>query len=1130
MRFHGSKFWLTGFTVCVFVLSAGSILAQQHRSEVSFSQAELSFERVSGYDAITLPGTHLMNQLGEPALPVRNVYVALPGDVRVTGVRLASFEAQEISGKYNVYPAQPPVPLIKGAKPGPFIAPKASIYSSPDPYPTDLVTYVGTGSLGGQKIAMLQVHPVQYVPSEEALRFYERIEFDLVTEPDQGSKGTVVCSHRAQVSLDKISQGLVTNPQDVGQDIDFAVPSGDHLEYLIITDDELASAFEPLAQWKTEKGIPAAIRTTSWISSNYSGSDLQEKIRNYLKAAYQDSGTVWVLLGGDTEIVPCRYVRIDLETLSEDIPADLYYSDLDGDWNYDGDSRYGEPEDSLDMFPDVIVGRAPVSDVQQAERFVDKVFTYGRTPALDYQLNSLFFAEYADAVTDDAIAKDMIIDRYVPDRFDPVSRLYESLGNLSAGAVVDSLNLGVNIANHCGHAYYYILSTGSSGLYNSDFDGLTNGPRYTGVLYSVGCWPAAIDYDCIAEHFVNSPNGGGFFVGNSRYGWYSPSFPGYSSSDLFDQAFFSEVFLKSNPRLGAALAASKLQYAADAQAVNEYRWICFCLILLGDPEMALWTDQPGTLAAHYPDTIVVGESEFLVTVTDGGQPVEDALVCVLKGDEVYEVGSSGADGQVWLAISPASAGSLSVTVTAQNFLPHQGQVVIVSGRPHITQYGYVIDDVSGNDDGIVNPGETIGLSLTLKNFGDQTAYGVVCSLFSSSSLVEAIPDGEDNYGDLTPGNSASGEFSFQVSSTASDRDVIYFDLQVTADGGFQWDLRLAITVGTPVPVYLRSHLVDWPNGDGFADPSDSVSLEVAIKNQGLGNAVGVYGILSTDDDYIDIVSDSSWFGDLAPGDSASSQTAYELTVSESCPNGHNAWLSLTLVGEAHSSVDSFVLLVGGPGFFDDVEDGEGGWVHSGTTDEWHITEHRSYSEGHSWYCGNEGTWEYSNDFTAYLVSPYVLITEDAELSFWTWHYIESGWDFAFCEINRGEGWIELAMMTGQSGGWVEKIYDLSEYAGDSVQIRFTFFSDDDAGQFEGWYVDDIQITPRKPDYLCGDCNHDWLVDVADVLYLINYLFTGGSEPIPPESGDVDTNSLIDIADVMYLINYLFIGGPRPCMP
>jgi len=1127
MRSYGFKFMLTGLIIGVFAFANSHVFARQSPSTISFSKAELSFEKVSDYDVIKLSGAHLMNKIGEPALPVRNIYVALPGDVQVTDLEMVSFDVREVSGKYRIYPAQPPVPLKKDAKPGPFVQPKLSVYNSSDPYPKNIISYVGTGSLGGQKIAMLRVYPIQYMPSEGVLKFYDRIQFNLITKAGEQSLPVILRSHTAQLPYDEISEALVINPEDIGKSTNYVLPPGDFFEYLIITNDALVSSFQPFAEWKTEKGIPAVIRTTSWINSNYSGGDLQERIRNYLKIAYQDSGTVWVLLAGDTQIVPCRYVRIEFETYTEEIPCDLYYSDLDGSWNYDGDSWYGEPEDSLDLLPDVFVGRAPVSNVDQAERFVNKVFTYSRTPTCDYQLKSLFFAEYADAQTDDGIAKDMIIDRYVPERFDPVVRLYQSLGNLSAGAVIDSLNQGINIANHCGHASYYILSTGPDGIYNADFDGLSNAPKFIGILYSVGCWPAAIDYDCIAEHFVNSPNGGGFFIGNSRYGWYSPSFPGYGSSDLFDQAFFSEVFVEFNHRLGVALAGSKLQYAADAQAVNDYRWNCFDLILLGDPEMALWTDEPGPLTVHYADTIVVGESEFLVSVTDDDQPVKDALVCISKGDEVYSSGISGSDGQVRLGIFPTLPGTLSVTVTAPNFLPHRGYTVIISDKPHITHCGYVIDDAVGNNDGIVNPGEKIGLSLKLTNSGNQTAYAVVGSLSTSSALVETIEDDQADYGDMAPGDTVTGEFSFDVSTTASDRDVIYFNLQVTADGEFSWNSQVAVIVGAPVMIYLRSNIED---GDGFADPNDTVNLEVTIKNEGLGNGMGVYGILSTDDSYIDVLSDSSWFGELGPEDSANSDVAYELAISGACPNGHIARLSLTLVGEDYSAVDSFLLFVGDVGFFDDVENGEGGWVHSGTVDEWHITAHKSYSEEHSWYCGNEGVWQYSNGFTAYLVSPTVVLADNAVLSFWTWHYIESGWDYAFCEINRGEGWRELGMMTGQSGGWVQKTYDLSEYSGNTVQIRFAFFSDDDGAQFEGWYIDDVEIIPRKPDFIRGDCDGDGLVDISDVVYLINYLFANGPEPVPYESGNVNCDAVIDIADAIYLVNYIFVGGPAPSCP
>ena len=70
-------------------------------------------------------------------------------------------------------------------------------------------------------------------------------------------------------------------------------------------------------------------------------------------------------------------------------------------------------------------------------------------------------------------------------------------------------------------------------------------------------------------------------------------------------------------------------------------------------------------------------------------------------------------------------------------------------------------------------------------------------------------------------------------------------------------------------------------------------------------------------------------------------------------------------------------------------------------------------------------------------------------------------------------------------------------------------------------------------YTCGDANGDLSVDIADVIYLINYLFIEGPlpecEPITA-CADVNLDGEVDIADVMYLINYLFISGPEPCNP
>jgi hypothetical protein len=59
----------------------------------------------------------------------------------------------------------------------------------------------------------------------------------------------------------------------------------------------------------------------------------------------------------------------------------------------------------------------------------------------------------------------------------------------------------------------------------------------------------------------------------------------------------------------------------------------------------------------------------------------------------------------------------------------------------------------------------------------------------------------------------------------------------------------------------------------------------------------------------------------------------------------------------------------------------------------------------------------------------------------------------------------------------------------------------------------------------GDINGDGTIDVGDVVFLINYLYTSGPAPDPLELGDVNCDDAVNIADVVYLINYLFIGGP-----
>ena len=66
-----------------------------------------------------------------------------------------------------------------------------------------------------------------------------------------------------------------------------------------------------------------------------------------------------------------------------------------------------------------------------------------------------------------------------------------------------------------------------------------------------------------------------------------------------------------------------------------------------------------------------------------------------------------------------------------------------------------------------------------------------------------------------------------------------------------------------------------------------------------------------------------------------------------------------------------------------------------------------------------------------------------------------------------------------------------------------------------------------PTWVYGDATGDSIVNVADVIYLLNYLFSGGDSPSPLASVDVNYDCIVNIGDAVYLVNYVFGGGPEP---
>jgi len=62
-------------------------------------------------------------------------------------------------------------------------------------------------------------------------------------------------------------------------------------------------------------------------------------------------------------------------------------------------------------------------------------------------------------------------------------------------------------------------------------------------------------------------------------------------------------------------------------------------------------------------------------------------------------------------------------------------------------------------------------------------------------------------------------------------------------------------------------------------------------------------------------------------------------------------------------------------------------------------------------------------------------------------------------------------------------------------------------------------------------NNDGILLVDDIVFLVNYLFKGGTAPFPsPLLADVNCDGDVVVSDVVYMVQCLFKGGPQPIKP
>ena len=372
---------------------------------------------------------------GEPQLPYHVMKVLLPPDADLASINVTieNQQMQQLAGDWNIRPI-PPRAMCNDVEsnliwpPGKIIfnGKDTEIYGTKALYPSTLVKRKLPGQMRQWQLVDIAIAAFQYNPVEKSLFKLEQGEIvinftpklsikSFLTPTDTGGELVQNALKRLTINFDDISPFY----QSTSTFQTFTIPIS---TYAIITTNDIVTQSTELnkfVQSKQQRGFNVLVLTEDQWGGGI-GDQAAENIRNWLQNNYQNSNLEHVLLIGnpnpDYGEVPMKNIwarshRAGLEQDYTNIiyPSDFYYADLTGNWDLNGNGRYGESGDPYNNFEggdwgpggidiqwEVLVGRIPYYGViNDLDRILLKIRSYENTPknSIAWRKNTLLAME-----------------------------------------------------------------------------------------------------------------------------------------------------------------------------------------------------------------------------------------------------------------------------------------------------------------------------------------------------------------------------------------------------------------------------------------------------------------------------------------------------------------------------------------------------------------------------------------------------------------------------------------------------------------------------------------------------------------------------------------------------------------
>lgn len=992
------------FLSILFVSLLVGMKAETIEKTYTFSNPVIS--QNGDYQQIIFDDMMLTAKAGEPALPYYAVSLLLPPGHIALEVEFIGEGIISLEGEFNIYPYQPSRPLSETSK-AEFVK-NEDIYNSQDIYPKSQYSNVSTNFMNAYGFAFSSFTPVQYNPLEGKISYFSKVTIRIKTAPGREAENALQnLSSRRDVKQRLLS--LAQNPDMIDTYPTKAIRSDEQYELLIITPEQFETNFDELRDIYLSRGVRSKVFTKEYILANIEGQDLPEKIRNFIIQEYQESDIEYVLLGGDTEHIPFRgfYCYVVSGSGYEDygIPSDLYYSALDGNWNENGNSKWGEPDED-DLLPEIAVARFPFSNSSELSNLINKSISYQNSPVLGEFQKPLLAGEnlYNNPVTWGKDYLDLLIGEHddngyttigIPETYD-YETMYEYDASWSGSDLINKINQGKQFVHHVGHASVSTVAhLNTSSITDANFYAANGIDHNFTIMQTHGCDCGAFDYnDCILEKMVNIQNFAVAVIGNSRYGWFNEGQTegpaAHLHREMVDAMFYDKI-----AQIGKAFVESKIQTAPWVEAAGQHeegalRWNFYDINILGDPAMSVWNDEPIDIDVDYPGEIALGTPSVELTITSDGENMQGFSCVIFKEGELVSNAVTNEDGLAVMTFDPlvTDVGEAILIVSGYNCLPDTNDIIFIpAGGAYVVYAETIIDDQNGNANGLIDCGESIMLDLSLENVGVVTAVSVDAVLESENTWV-SLTDTDENYGDIPAGEIVlkTQAFAFDVADNIPDQTILDFVLNTT-DGNQNWISNFQLTANAPVLTSEDMTIDDGANGNnnGMMDPGEVVFLNFNIVNTGHSACSDITINLSSNSGYIYFQTDTEVISALQIGESQ--MVSFTVEIFMLAPVGTPVEFTLGMNTGAYEFSQLFNSTIGI--MMEDFESGDFTsfeWINAGN-ELWTITSEDAYEGEYSAKSGNISDYGYSD----LMISLETM--GEGEISFYRKVSSEENWDF-----------------------------------------------------------------------------------------------------------------------------------------